>query len=381
MISSEPLLPMFSSFVELGYSETNIGFIFFMSVCTYVPLGALWLAFRHFEGQLAMIANLRIALLCLTFAAMSIGMHVVNKALVVLLGAPAIVAGVQMLIAVLAMLPFTWKELVEVDCAQMRTWLIVPAFFAAMLLSSAYGYQYISLSILTLVRNLAPLVVLPIEMMCMPPEKRPKVTKLSIASILIMLAGAIVYGRGVGTNNLSFIGIAIAFTNMIVACSDRMIQRRLLSVDCKDLPLGVCTIVNNSCSIVPAIALAMFSNEISKPTTPLTSHFHAYRDPRVIALWALSGAIGLGICYFGFACQREISATSFMILQNVSKIFVVSLGIVVFEDPFDSPLVVLGLAMSIGGSVAYGSAQMSLSQDEKTEKQQLLTKDADEERA
>ena len=49
-------------------------------------------------------------------------------------------------------------------------------------------------------------------------------------------------------------------------------------------------------------------------------------------LLILSGIIGSGICYFAIAVQREISATSFMVLQNCARMCVVVAGIVIFGD-------------------------------------------------
>merc|ERR1719272_776675 len=97
------------------------------------------------------------------------------------------------------------------DRQALLTWCVVPIFFSAMLISSFYTYTYISLSMLTIMRNLMPLVVLPAEMAFMPPENRPQTNSMILGSMLIMLAGAILYG---GALEISVLGVTFAVLNM-----------------------------------------------------------------------------------------------------------------------------------------------------------------------
>merc|ERR1719324_2216646 len=80
------------------------------------------------------------------------------------------------------------------------------------------------------------------------------------------------------------------------------------------------------------------------------------------ALLILSGVIGSGICYFAIAVQREISATSFMVLQNAARMCVVVAGILLFGDTVNSPSKGIGLLLSFGGAIFYGKSQMNLNE-------------------
>merc|ERR1719464_2532282 len=101
-------------------------------------------------------------------------------------------------------------------------WMVVPLFFAAMLCSATYTYQYMSLSLITVVRNLTPFIVLPTEYFFMPPEKQPHISLKVIATLVITLIGTVVYAGGL--QGLSGIGVAFAVGNMILAVADRVIQ-------------------------------------------------------------------------------------------------------------------------------------------------------------
>jgi drug/metabolite transporter (DMT)-like permease len=325
----------------------------------YGGIALMWGLFWRLPEENAGKVHGRVFLLCMTWASMSVGMQVLNKTLVSKLQAPALISVGQMWIAVLLVGIPSYKELLDAPRRQLMIWLIVPLFFAAMLCTSCYTYQYMSLSFYTVIRNMTPLIVLPVERALMPPDKCPKLSYIVLISMLVMLAGTLMYGGGIG--NVSVIGVIFALTNMMLAVSDRLIQRRLLTTECTGLASSVCTVMNNAFGSVPALLLAGATHQISDMASP--ENRASWTDPRVLTLLVLSGAIGIGICYLGFECQRAISATSFFVLQNFSKVVVVVCGVFFFGDPISSPLAVAGLVLSIGGSFSYGKAQMTLQQE------------------
>jgi len=329
--------------------------IFIFCICVYGALGLAWVAFKRIPETHEQHASFELALLCVTFMCMSAGMHVLNKSLVTSVESPSLVTAAQMVMAAGALAFTSLKQLMEADRKMMVTWLLIPGLFSAMLISSFYTYEFISLSLLTVVRNLAPLVSITVETIVMPPEKRPVLSMMVVVSILVMLSGAVIYAGGL--KEFSMVGVMFAVVNLFLAVTERMTSRRLLVEECNGLPLEVCTLVNNFLGLVPTLALAFITQETAK----VTEHAAAWTDPKVLVLMALSGAIGLGIGYFGFAVQKLISATSFLVLQNVSKVAVVGMGIVFFQDPIKSPYAMAGLLLSLGGSYLYGKSQMDLS--------------------
>merc|ERR1719482_2010970 len=86
-------------------------------------------------------------------------------------------------------------------------------------------------------------------------------------------------------------------------------------------------------------------------------------------LLLLSGLIGTGICYFALAAQREIAATSFMVLQNVVRMAVVVVGVIVFHDPIRWPYQVLGLILSFAGALWYGKSSLGIAEDHKAQQE------------
>lgn len=305
---------------------------------------------------------LRIGLLCISWSATSVGMSVLNKALVDYLRAPALISACQMGITVLVVGAQSWRDLAAAPRQQLLRWMIVPIFFAGVLLSASYAYAEISLTLLTLVRSLNPLVMLPVESLVMKPENRPGVSWSVVLGIVVMLVGAMLYSGG-NLASISILGLGFALLNMLVAVSDRLVQRHLLTTECKDLTTGTCALINNLFGLVLTLLLATATGQFQRAAA--AEQAARWRDPSVLVLLLLSGFVGTGIGVLGIECQRAISATSFSVMQNLSKVFTVSAGVIFFSDPLGSPLAVMGLCLSLGGSFVYGWAQQIASQAKK----------------
>merc|ERR1719198_2164754 len=121
----------------------------------------------------------------------------------------------------------------------------------------------------------------------MPPEKRPVLSTMVVASILIMLAGAVTYAGGL--KDFSVVGVLLAVLNLLLAVTERNTSRRLLIEECQGIPLEVCTLVNNALGLLPTLVLAFLTAE----TTKVSEHAAAWTDPKVWVLLLLSGALGL----------------------------------------------------------------------------------------
>merc|ERR550537_914815 len=106
-----------------------------------------------------------------------------------------------------------------------------------------------------------------------------------------MVLGAIAYGAD--TMAFTIMGVCIALLNMVLGISDRIVQRRLLIEECKDLPVEACAFLNNFVGLIPSMLAAGMMGEISTATGASAA---TWTDPKVLLLLALSCGIGLGIC-------------------------------------------------------------------------------------
>lgn len=330
-----------------------------MMVCTLVMgiVSIAWLWHWYCPpvlraGSVQSASTTKTIALCLSFAACSWGMNVVNKSLGHVLQAPSLVTAAQMLITVVGTLVAAAMGVLELQGTwkQTRYWLFIPILFAAMLVTSQVTYQYLTLSMFVVVRNMGPLIALPIESWpgVMDPKKVPTISTASMMSLLVLLASTVIYSHGVETNMR---GLLFAVLNMLLAITERLAQRRLLTAECAGLSTPSCALLNNGLGIFPTMVLAVYLGEFGKVDV------HKWLMPVNAVLLLLSGVLGGGICYFAIALQREISATSFMVLRNVAGMATVVVGVVVFLDPIVWPWQVTGLALSFAGAIWYACIQ------------------------
>jgi len=326
-----------------------------------VALAVAW-TFSYFRKDLFHKEGIAyMALVGISFSASAVSMHTLNKVCVLLTGAPSTVTIIQMAMTVVATLAMNGREVLEADREKLLYWTAVPLMYAGMLNSSLLGYKYLSLCLVTVFRNLSPLVTMLVEGVIMDAENKPKVTTPVVMSLLMMVVGAFIFGYGQAHS--TWLGLGIITLNTLLAIGDRLLQRRLLVSECKDLPLSACMTLNNTLGMLPTLVMAMAMHEVDG----YRHHSAAWRDPATLVLIALSGGMGLCIGFFGLMCQRAITATSFQVLQNVSKVAVVAVGVCVFGDPMDSRYHVCGMALSLLGSAAYGFARASEPKPEKKE--------------
>lgn len=349
-----------------GTASLHVHDVAVLCLGMFTVLAVLWVFYLwKGDGSHPQSENHRTQLLCTSWAACSVAMHVLNKSLVVELETPGCITLMQLMVSVLAFSATTPAKLSQVSIRQLQYWLLVPTLFAGMLCTGFYTNEYFSLSLLMIIRNLSPLIVLPVEMAVMPAGKRPIVTGRVLVSIVIMIAGTLVYCGG--TEALSVIGLMFALLNMFLGVSNRVVQRRLLTTECKDLPSDVVMFVTNTMALLPTLALMCAANEWDA----IRRHQTSWWNPQVLALLVLSGLVGVGIGYLGFECQRLISATSFVVLQNSTKIVVVLVGILCFEDMVTA-VTTTGLIMSLGGSCMYGDSIIRSKEDSSDDERKHL---------
>merc|ERR1719491_1231051 len=197
----------------------------------FVVLSVVWLYYFSHKDRFPDKSVPYVALAGFTFSVCSVSMHTLNKAVVSFTHQPSLVTSIQMVIAVVFLMGWYGREVLAADRRQLLRWCIVPVAYAAMLNSSLLGYEYLSLTLVTVFRNPAPLVTMPVENMIMPPEHRPKVTLPIVASLGTMVVGAFLFSYTQAA--FSWIGLGLIVLNTLLAILDRVLQRRLLVEECK----------------------------------------------------------------------------------------------------------------------------------------------------
>jgi len=325
----------------------------------------------------------------LFFMACSCSMLIVNKLALNALPLPFVVLTLQMGFAVVALCCapcyLRFGSLQDV----LRWCRGIPWLFAGMLGSSMLALNFASMAALVVVRNMGPLLALPIERAY---QEKIAVSVRSVAAMVVILAGVVLYMYNDVTLDPAnaALGLLYMFINLVLAIIHGLLTRRLLAVAPVDISSNGIVVLNNFCSLLPmAFGGVVNSNEWAR-LPEAAKKLGAGEWALIVA----SCTVGLGISWAGINVQRYtsatrlgkgasytratprslprlplyryISATTMLVLTNLNKFVVIGFGIV-FLGESDSWQAILGCITALGGGVWYAQERAALNRKKKEE--------------
>jgi len=280
----------------------------------------------------------------------NIAMNMANKAAADVFSATCLLVILQMVVGTLIILAIEGRKVnyAGARAKDILQWCVVPFFFAGMLASSIYALKETTLSTVLILRSILPIFTLIVEKRLF---NSPATLSTSImCSIVVCLVGTVIYG----CTSLSVTpwAVKLILLNCVVTVADRLLQRFLLSAPNFSVSLPLCMIINNVCGIIPMLILAVVTGEVH-------TWGGIWATSSVSSLgWAIaSGFLGCCLGYLGLHCQKLISATSFLMLQNLNKVFVIFIGVLIFKDKF-TILAAVGCSLALGGAIWYGFVRL-----------------------
>ena len=325
----------------------------------------------------------------LFFMLCSCSMLIVNKLALNALPLPFVVLTLQMGFAVVALCCapcyLRFGSLQDV----LRWCRGIPWLFAGMLGSSMLALNFASMAALVVVRNMGPLLALPIERAY---QEKIAVSVRSVAAMVVILAGVVLYMYNDVTLDPAnaALGLLYMFINLVLAIIHGLLTRRLLAVAPVDISSNGIVVLNNFCSLLPmAFGGVVNSNEWAR-LPEAAKKLGAGEWTLIVA----SCTVGLGISWAGINVQRYtsatrlgkgasytratprslprlplyryISATTMLVLTNLNKFVVIGFGIV-FLGESDSWQAILGCITALGGGVWYAQERAALNRKKEEE--------------
>jgi len=289
----------------------------------------------------------------------SVGMLVFNKLAVTAFPLVCSLVALQLGFTAFAMVVCCWHSLHVGSSRDLLRWLTVVPFFTGMLLTSMFALRNASMTTVVTFRAVSPLVAMAVERFYPNPLR---VTSSILACIVCMIVGAMIYAHSMESSDRGAIGWLLL--NNFFAIGDRLLQRLMLAKDQNPVDIsktGV-TLINNGFALVPLAIAAAIHGEFSEwgATVALmnTADF----------IWvAASCVVSVGISYTGVWAQSLISATSFLVLINANKFFIIFLEAFVMGTKSMSGIQMFGAVIAIMASVAYGKAREYAEQERKDE--------------
>ena len=295
---------------------------------------------------------------CAMYMACSSLMMLCNKQVVMRLQTPVTILDLQLLFTVLVLssiFPWTLRFGTLVDVWRWSR--VVPLLFAAMLATSMIAQQYASMGLQVAIRNLGPLVTLPVERAFNEPIVADASTWGALGLILV---GVVLYVseslKQQGLVELA-IGIALCTLNLLFAMFERLYQRRMIALQPVDISKTGMLLLNNFGAVLPVTILFCVPGLNQEPVEWRERWSSAGFFDYILLL--LSGVCGIAIGWTGINVQQYVTATTFLMITNLNKIVVVSMGMVFLGDSH-GPVAVLGIVLALGGGVWYTLARNAI---------------------
>jgi len=290
----------------------------------------------------------------------SVGMMVFNKLAIKAFPLECTLVSMQMAFCALAMVVFYGRSIHIGSFRDVLRWSMVVPFFTGMLLTSILALKSSSMTLVVTLRVLSPVVSLIIERFYPNP--------VGISRGILLSIGLMVFGTALYLSQLPMADIRGAqwvLLNMLFAVGDRLLQRLMLAKDqCPvDISKTGVTLLNNLEGLVPMLIAALWKGELHEaPTVMANLGAHGW------AIVAASCVVGVGISYCGIWAQSLISATSFLVLVNANKFFIIFIEVFIMRTLHLHPIQAAGTILALFAGIGYGNAREAIESDEKAAK-------------
>lgn len=317
---------------------------------------------------------------CGAFMICSAAMMLVNKQVVKTFDTPVTVLDLQLIFTAVSLSTlFFWALKFGSKRDVMRWVSTVPALYAGMLVTSMIAQKYAGVGLQVAIRNLGPLVALPIESVFNEPIHADFQTWAALVFILIGICMYVSESMKSQKMNELAAGIILMLLNMIIALFERLWQRKLIAIEPVDISKTGLLLLNNVGAIVPvSILLAI----------PLDGGWEYEHYPvewknasaMDYVLLLISGIAGMAIGYTAINAQQYVSATTMLVITNLNKVVVVIVGVLFMHEPH-GPVAMVGISIALAGGVWYALARNNVADQAKKKKKEEEEKKKEDEAA
>ncbi|GAB5370897.1 hypothetical protein AAMO2058_001532900 [Amorphochlora amoebiformis] len=258
-----------------------------------------------------------------------IGMSCFQKMAIVAFPRRNVLISMQAGLVLVLLLCFRWHSIHLGQAQDFWRFLPICLCFTLMLMASMLAYQYCTLGTIVVIGALCPLLTLPVEVAVF--ERNPLlVTRHTIGSMVLTVVGVALYGFFQGQLSGQWIGISAMVFKTLINVYYQTRMRYLMVEEPVDINDEGMMLYNNGIALAGTMATVMATGEyvgLSEEALGLNEYQWTWVLGSCIFCYAIS--------YFSFRCQRQVSATSFHILGNVSKVVVVLFGWVVLNEAYN----------------------------------------------
>lgn len=294
----------------------------------------------------------------LQFAVSSVGMMLGNKLAVDALPLPCSLVIIQAIGTLLLLMLFRSKlESIRADIA--KQWMPIAALFTFMLFTSLKSFVYVNVSTVLIFRNIGAIFTTVVEFFV----RGEQVTAEVIAAEVTIVVGAMMYGWG--TANFSWVGFWWIMANVCAQVAYGVLVKHHMEKKphFKEMSKFTMSLYNNTLAIPLLVVVLVCQGEQQRLGTALVSV-----TPLGWFWIAVTCGLGFMISTSGFGLQKLVSATTFLVINNITKFLNILLGIVFLQDKISAGKDGLGCVVAILAGFWYSSAQSRIIQQGKSNK-------------
>eukprot|EP01012_Entosiphon_sulcatum_P035700 TRINITY_DN4534_c0_g2_i1.p1 TRINITY_DN4534_c0_g2~~TRINITY_DN4534_c0_g2_i1.p1 ORF type:complete len:313 (-),score=65.72 TRINITY_DN4534_c0_g2_i1:55-993(-) len=292
------------------------------------------------------------------FSFASVGMTVANKLAISSLPLPMVLLAVQSFasLALLLGIPGIRKDVHRLELAKVRLWLPVVALFFLKLASSLKCLHLLTVSTVTIFSNVTNLASSVSEYYFLGSRVNTRI----VLSLLCILGGAALYGyANVTINPLGVFWIGI---NIFTGAAYTIYVKFVTDTIKLDLSKFGMSYYNN---VLQLPALFVFAAALGEFDSLLAT---TQGITKTGWCWiGLSCVVGFLISTAGFHLQRLVTATTFNVINNLSKIAVIFYGLVFLGDRIPSWNCALGCVVALASGFWYSYERLLQRQPEPQE--------------
>lgn len=281
------------------------------------------------------------------FIVSSVGMMLGNKVAVSALPLPCTLMLIQMAATVLLLQFSSQKESIRIS--NVKRWAPVVVLFTAMLFTSLQSFLHASVSSILIFRNAAAIASTIVDYQF----RGVGVNAEILMSEVCIVIGAYIYGA----SSLTFTweGLFWMLTNVGSQVLYGVYLKREMEVNpaVKSMSKFTMSLYNNALAI-PLILVVFFIQGEHLAVVPTLSNVTAMGWFFV----ATTCFLGYLISTSGFGLQRLVSATGFIVVNNLAKFLNIVLGMVFLNDRLTNPMEWTGCVLAFAGGFWYSMASM-----------------------
>lgn len=287
----------------------------------------------------------------LLFCVSSVCMLFGNKMVVGYLPLPCTLVIIQAAATLVLLLPF-WSS-IRFKWSVAVEWIPIAALFALMLFSSLKSFVYAGVSTVLIFRNIGAIFTTFVEYFV----RNTPLSFTVICSEIMIVVGAVVYGWS--TANFSWLGLFWILVNVggQVAYGVTVKYKMDRYAHFKEMSKYTMSFYNNLLGI-PLVAVVLFAQQ---------EHLVVAQKLQDVTEWgwvvvALTCFFGFLISTSGFGLQKLVSATTFLVINNLTKFLNILLGMVFLSDKLVGILDTSGCCIALLSGFWYSYEQMKLNE-------------------